>query len=32
MKEKIGEPYKLELDVEKQLEIVRREKLRRGER
>ena len=30
MKEKPGEPYKLELDVEKQLKTVLREKERRG--
>ena len=29
-KEKVGEPYKLELDVEEQLRIVQREKQRRG--
>jgi len=30
MKEKIGEPYKLELNVEEQLKVIEREKARRG--
>jgi len=30
MKEKIGEPYRLELNVEEQLKVIEREKIRRG--